>query len=39
MSWQTYVDQNLVATKKISTAAIVGFDGFDFKFFLKKGNI
>ena len=27
MSWQTYVDQNLVGAKKVTTGAIAGFDG------------
>jgi profilin len=27
MSWQTYVDSNLVGTKKIAQAVIVGHDG------------
>ena len=27
MSWQTYVDSNLIGTKKISSAVIVGLDG------------
>eukprot|EP01091_Cochliopodium_minus_P016210 TRINITY_DN59_c0_g1_i4.p1 TRINITY_DN59_c0_g1~~TRINITY_DN59_c0_g1_i4.p1 ORF type:complete len:127 (-),score=34.74 TRINITY_DN59_c0_g1_i4:48-428(-) len=36
MSWQTYVDTNLVGTKKITQAAIIGSDG---AIWSKSGNL
>eukprot|EP01091_Cochliopodium_minus_P016207 TRINITY_DN59_c0_g1_i1.p1 TRINITY_DN59_c0_g1~~TRINITY_DN59_c0_g1_i1.p1 ORF type:complete len:127 (-),score=46.61 TRINITY_DN59_c0_g1_i1:66-446(-) len=36
MSWQTYVDTNLVGTKKITQGAIIGHDG---SVWSKSGNL